>query len=261
MIVARRGSSNLPWIEAIKVVLREAGGALHYSEIADRIQAKELRSEFGATPAQTVNANLSMSIANGDDLFRRVGRGEYALTERLFEQQVTGRVPVAEEKEESTGAIRAFGMYWRRNQVIWEGSGLLTGRQSENSDPVNFAEQIGVYLLHDRDRVVYVGRALDALYSRIFAHTRDRLEGRWDRFSWFGLRNVQADGSLTVAETSWNSATVVETMEALLIECIEPVQNRRRGDRFNAIEYLQVPDERKQKKRYDLLSQIAKLTE
>lgn len=34
-------------------------------------------------------------------------------------------------------------------------------------------------------------------------------------------------------------ATLVATLEALLIEVLEPPQNRRRGDDFNAIEYIQ----------------------
>ena len=35
---------------------------------------------------------------------------------------------------------------------------------------------------------------------------------------------------------------IIVTLEALLIEGLEPRQNRRRGDAFRAVEYLQVPD-------------------
>ena len=35
---------------------------------------------------------------------------------------------------------------------------------------------------------------------------------------------------------------VVVTMEAVLIEGLEPRQNRKRGDDFKAVEYLQVED-------------------
>jgi hypothetical protein len=31
-------------------------------------------------------------------------------------------------------------------------------------------------------------------------------------------------------------------MEALLIEALEPPQNRKRGDGFSAVEFIQVPD-------------------
>ncbi len=35
---------------------------------------------------------------------------------------------------------------------------------------------------------------------------------------------------------------LIATMEALLIESVEPAQNRRRGDDFRAVEFLQAVD-------------------
>ena len=35
---------------------------------------------------------------------------------------------------------------------------------------------------------------------------------------------------------------LIATMEALLIEGLEPPQNRKRGDGFSAVEFIQVPD-------------------
>jgi hypothetical protein len=37
----------------------------------------------------------------------------------------------------------------------------------------------------------------------------------------------------------WSQTVVIETLEALLIESLEPPLNRRRGDNFSAVEYLQ----------------------
>jgi hypothetical protein len=88
-------------------------------------------------------------------------------------------------------------MYWKREFVVWSHGARLLGKQSGAASHVNFAEQQGVYLLHHRDRVIYVGRADDTLFSRLKAHTTDRLSGRWDRFSWFGLREVDTEGRLT----------------------------------------------------------------
>ena len=51
---------------------------------------------------------------------------------------------------------------------------------------------------------------------------------------------------------------MIETLEALLIESLEPPLNRRRGDNFSGAEYVQVPDpeiERRQRKRF--LAEIA----
>src|SRR5208282_404929 len=115
-------------------------------------------------------------------------------------------------------------------------------RQVAGATDVNFAGQIGVYLLHDRERVIYVGRAVDTLFARLKAHTTDRLGGRWDRFSWFGLRSVGDDGELSDREVPWGQDVVVETMEAVLIESLEPPLNRRRGDNLSAVECIQVSD-------------------
>jgi len=162
------------------------------------------------------------------------------------------------DQEEGAGALRAFGMFWQRDSVLWNGKTQLLGRQGAGATNVNFAGQIGVYLLHDRDRVIYVGRAVDTLFARLKAHTADRLAGRWDRFSWFGLRSVRDNGELSNTEVPWSQNVVVETMEALLIESLEPPLNRRRGDNFSAAEYIQAPDPQIEKaKKKAILQEMA----
>ena len=142
----------------------------------------------------------------------------------------------------ATSSLNAFGMFWNRSHVYWPGSPRLLGKQKATAAHVNFAEQIGVYLLHDRERTIYVGRTLEALHTRLKTHTLDRMAGRWDRFSWFGLRGVGADGSLIECPPAWLHSSMVETMEAVLIESLEPPLNRKRGDRISGSEYLQVAD-------------------
>ena len=234
---------NLPWEDAIQRVLAEADGALHYADIAERIVSKGLRQAVGATPAATVAANLSNSLREKSSPFLRVGRGEYTLKviAEKGSQEHAETIKNADQVEE-TGALRAFGMFWQRDLILWLGPPKLLGRQGAGATDVNFADQIGVYLLHDRERVIYVGRASDTLFARLKAHTTDRLGGRWDRLSWFGLRSVEANGELSDSKVSWSQDVVAETMEALLIESLEPPLNRRRGDNLSAIECLQVTD-------------------
>lgn len=235
-------SKDAPWEEAIQSVLAHASGALHYTEIAERIVSKGLRKSVGATPAQTVASHLSTSLRDESSPYLRVGRGEYTL--RAVADKGAAAAPLIEKEAETdleSGALRAFGMFWRRDLVFWSGSKLL-GRQGTGATEVNFSGQIGVYLLHDRERVIYVGRTIDTLFARLKAHTLDRLGGRWDRFSWFGLRSVNADGSLSDTAVPWSHEVVVETMEALLIESLEPPLNRRRGDNFSGVEYIQAID-------------------
>lgn len=81
---------------------------------------------------------------------------------------------------------------------------------------------------------------------RLSEHTFDRLNGRWNRFSWFGFFQV-LNGKL--AEQNLKSVTssasdIIITMESLLIEGLEPRQNRKRGDSgFQAVEYIQEEDQ------------------
>lgn len=93
--------------------------------------------------------------------------------------------------------------------------------------------------------MIYVGRTTEQpLGKRLFQHSVDRLNGRWDRFSWFGVCAVMDNGSLRQIDGtgSFSLENLITTMEALLIEGLEPPQNRKRGDDFRAIEFLQVTD-------------------
>ncbi|MGC2657599.1 MAG: hypothetical protein WA324_06455 [Bryobacteraceae bacterium] len=90
-----------------------------------------------------------------------------------------------------------------------------------------------------------MGRATDqGLGRRLQQHTSGRLTGRWTRFSWFGVYPVREDGTLKSADALKEVTIniVIATMEAVLIEGLEPRQNRKRGDDFQAIEFLQVED-------------------
>lgn len=213
---------------------------MHYNEIADAVAERGLRTDFGATPRQTVNATLSMSIKTEGDAspFQRTEPGRYCLRD--------GSVPPVGEPAEATetGLIHAFGMFWARGSVAWEGRPRLWGTQSRSSTPVDFCAQEGVYLLHDRRDVVYVGRTTEQpMGLRLQQHVRDRLASRWERFSWFGVHAVTADGGLDRTKVgSYDLTMLIVTMEALLIEGLEPPQNRKRGDGFNAVEFLQVED-------------------
>lgn len=195
----------------------------------------------------------------------RVERGVYQLVSAFPVQRTSGVAsksfvpsspvtPVTEEiqNEDETGFLNAFGMFWRRDEVDWELRGqALLGAQLKASDSINFAEQVGVYILYAGDRVTYVGRVTDQrLGPRLWEHTRDRLTGRWDRFSWFGVRGVTDEGQLgSVPARDFDVTMLVATMEALLIEGLEPPQNRRRGDGFNATEFIQVTDPEVERRR------------
>jgi hypothetical protein len=243
--------SDLSWREAITQVLQGQTEPMHYADIAEAIAEQQFRTELGATPASTVNATITTSMNNeGDDSpFLRVARGQYALRAAAAAQQASQIAqakpaePPAEEPDD-TGLINAFGMYWTRGNVLWTTTPRILGQQQIGSTPVDFCNQRGVYLLHDGRAVVYVGRTTEQpLGIRLRQHISDRLNGRWDRFSWFGVYPVAESGALnTDAVGAYTLDMLIVTMEALLIEGLEPPQNRKRGDDFRAAEFLQVED-------------------
>ena len=62
----------------------------------------------------------------------------------------------------------------------------------------------------------------------------DRLAGRWDRFSWFGFYPVTEDAklNLNVKFKDFTIQNLGDILEAILIESIEPRQNRKQGNSF-----------------------------
>jgi hypothetical protein len=75
------------------------------------------------------------------------------------------------------------------------------------------------------------------------------LAARWDRFSWFGLLPVSESGQLGELPAVFEAAKMIPALEAILIEALEPRQNRKRGDDLSAVEYIQREDPEIQKKR------------
>lgn len=227
---------------------------MHYSEISDQVLAKGYYKTEGATPAATVNAQITWSIKYDGDKspFVKVGRGTYALRNgSLFPTVEIPSVPAKKpadaplpaDAEPDESIIRCLGMYWQRDLVVWRNDPRIFGKQQALSQPVDFSGQRGIYILYDDHTVVYVGRSVDRpLGRRLFEHTVDRLGSRWNRFSWFGLLDVTDEGKLVEVQLKPALSTLIATFEALLIEALEPPQNRKRGDDFSVMEYLQDVD-------------------
>ena len=234
--------AEMSWKDAAKKVLEDAGKPLHYSDITDRILGQGLKTTAGATPAATVNAIISTAIQKDQKegsagVFERTGSGEYGL-------KTGGESEALSDDDAESGSLEAFGVYWERGRVNWAGKPRLFGRAHPKADRVDLAGQQGVYLLYDENRVVvYVGQAAkQSIGQRLAQHTSDRLTGRWQRFSWFGIRPVAEDGKLgSVKAVTITPKQLISTLEALLIEALEPRQNRA-GSSYSGAEYIQVTD-------------------
>ena len=249
--------SEMTWRKAIDKVLGESTKPLHYNEITERMISDGLRKNLGATPAATVNAQISSSIKHDAEKspYVRVSKGTFALKAGgapgvATPPKLTPDVSESEEEEEQYEIISSFGMFWRKDAVEWIASPKLLGMQQIGATPVDFCKQLGIYLLYDGREVIYVGRTTDRpLGRRLYEHTMDRMSARWDRFSWFGLLPVSETGTLGSLPAQYDSAKLIPALEAILIEALEPRQNRKRGDDLAAVEYLQKVDPEIEKKK------------
>jgi len=249
-------SKELTWHKAIEKVLQSSSEPLRVSEITEQIIADELRINLGATPARTVGAQITTSIKNKGDKspYIRIAKGIFTLKNSL---NINDAVEVKNDKkiikqidEDNNDIISSFGMFWRRKEIAWNSQSKILGMQGIGADTIDFSKQIGIYLLYSGKEIIYVGRSIDRPISRrLYEHTIDRLSARWDTFSWFGLLPFTDEGEIQELPKNYNSNVIIPLLESILIEALEPRQNRKRGDNFSDIEYLQKTDPLIEKKR------------
>ena len=227
---------DLTWADAAAEVLQREWRPVHYREIADSILASDLTRTVPDEPAAQVNVVMSKEIRDNPDTSRfvRTEPGVYALRKYL----VAVAADPKERGQDGVQAIEGFGMFWRRSDVNWaETRPKLWGAHLGDEEILDLSNKCGVYVLHDRARTIYVGRAVDQpIVARLRAHTKDRHDPRWDRFSWFAASAVGTNGG------TLTSAAFLAALEAVLIEVLEPPQNRRRGDGLSDLEYVQERD-------------------
>ena len=236
------------WIDAIIKVMQAENTPMHYIDITNKIIELGYRKpkELGATPEATVGAQLSTQ----PQIFEKIDKGIYKLHPSAISKtcQITetkAEITSQEIEKQRTCLIKNFGMYWNRFNVDWKSMNML-GIQTEKAQPVNLKNQIGIYMLHDAREVIYVGQAIkQPISKRLADHCKDRLSGRWDRFSWFGFYHIDETGKLidNYSQNNFSIENLANTLEALLVEGLEPRQNRKSGNEFG-MEFLQYEDEK-----------------
>jgi hypothetical protein len=142
--------------------------------------------------------------------------------------------------------VTSYGLFWWRDEIQWApGSGKrntfrLLGHIDKRKDKIRIADfrhQRGIYVLYDDYGPSYVGLTRDlGLGARLKNHTTDHLKRRWDRFSWFGFRdiipseehrryfNVDQSGADTITD---DMNTTIGDLEALMILTMGPKHNRK----------------------------------
>ena len=254
------GSNDLRWDDAIRKVLGDAyPEPLHYADIANKIVEQNLREKVGANPPNQVYALISQSRKGSNDSpYVKRGKGFFLL--RKKPEDVDQDVDPG-EGDDKAPAI-SVGWQWKRNAVVWKSAkpplcGIWNGSK-QGRESVDFSEQAGVYLLHDESkRVVYAGRTTSSskgLGARLKDHTTDDLGEKWRYFSWFGFKEVDYDqGKLGQQELAdalpegLGQGRLVKLMEMILIQALEPSENKKSGDMREgefiiAGKYEQVPD-------------------
>lgn len=100
--------------------------------------------------------------------------------------------------------IKAYGLFWRSDEINWSpGAGKkkdlakqfrLLGRIGKNKPGLqvcDFHAQQGIYILYGDLGAHYVGLTRkQRLGKRLKDHLTDTHANQWDRFSWFGFREV-----------------------------------------------------------------------
>lgn len=123
------GENGLSWRDAIIEVLKTAQKPMRAAEIVAAIKEHKLRKVTGDTPEETVGACMysSMKRYGENSPFEQPEPSHFAYrkpTESAssVSAQLGGAVleDDDEEPKKSAGIIRAFGMYWRRDGVIWK---------------------------------------------------------------------------------------------------------------------------------------------
>jgi len=154
--------------------------------------------------------------------------------------------------------IHAFGLFWKVNEIDWfpgKGNGgefRLLGRRGKNAgtlEMADFRDQHGIYILYGNYGPHYAGLARkQSLGTRLKQHLDDEHKDRWDRFSWFGFKQVlkQTDDNRLrklkdglPAMKAISPLTTIKEMEALLIKAMD-LRNRADSKFVAAKEWIQV---------------------
>jgi hypothetical protein len=168
--------------------------------------------------------------------------------------------------------IKSYGNLWERKYIHFGSQGKPGSMLGHNSrvDDVDFRDQIGIYILYDKNmKMVYVGQAGNGkanIFSRIKQHTDDHLWNRWEYCSWYGFKSVNKDSTLSQkdhVEKSFqiSGSDLLNELEGLLITVIEPTLNKQ-GAKWSGVEefYQEIHEDLEEFTIGDLMQEQEKLS-
>ena len=242
---------EISWADATLRVMAEVNRPIHCDEIAELIFARSLKATAGMTPHFTVAGEISRMRSGrtnppglaGKEIVK-TGPGIYWLRE-VMEVPLPEPAPHTSDDEDEVEdvldvtdatqnlSVAAYGLFWERDKVDW-GVQSIWGYDVDPDRRIDFSNQQGVYLLHNWQSVVYVGKTAaqkKGLFQRLSEHHRKHTWSRkWERFSWFGIRRVdEVSGEMVDVTDDASPEVVTALMEAVLIEALGPSFNEQRG--------------------------------
>lgn len=154
--------------------------------------------------------------------------------------------------------IKNYGLFWRADEINWNpGSGQknefrLLGRRGKIQPKLrlcDFRYQQGIYILYGNYGPYYVGLTMAnerGIGQRLKEHLNDDHEGYWDRFSWFGFRDVLKGTESGICKLKklaglavGQPTHVIRDVEALLIRSMS-LMNVNHNNFYSAEEWFQV---------------------
>lgn len=135
--------------------------------------------------------------------------------------------------------IKNYGLSWNRKTA--EKVGLWGKRRG--TPAVYFGDQIGIYTLEKKGKIIYVGQTgtgkAASITKRLAYHVKTKGK-KWDSFSWFGIRPARSTGTLVkTPKISMETGAIIKDIETLLIALLEPPLNIRAGKYKHMLAYRQ----------------------
>jgi hypothetical protein len=143
------------------------------------------------------------------------------------------------KRTSTVSPIHAFGLFWQTDEIEWfPGRGKrdafrLLGRQGKYSNTLrmaDFRDQLGLYILYGNYGPHYAGLTQRQTFGkRLKDHMLDEHKDKWDRFCWFGFKQVLKrrgrDGLHMLRDkiperTSIDPKVAIEEMKALLVKAM-----------------------------------------
>lgn len=113
-----------------------------------------------------------------------------------------------------------FGINWKLPDEIETPHFKLPGTRSPGAPIVDFSGQYGFYFLYDGETIVHRGRTIGSLGKSLYRHTKDHLAGKWDNFSWFGLRPVNENNELDPFPPRISVSWSIKLIHALFLKIL-----------------------------------------